>query len=55
MTDNINDIIEDIIKGKYIGVSYRCFKNKFGTTSWVIENKSGTHNKWRLYSPWVSI
>ena len=42
MTDNINEIIEDIVKGMAIGVSDGSFKDKFGTASWVIENEYST-------------
>ena len=42
MTDNINEIIGDIIKGTAIEVSDGSFKDKFGTASWVIENEFGT-------------
>ena len=42
MTEEIDEIIEDIIKGTAIGVSDGSFKDEFGTASWAIENESGT-------------
>ena len=42
MTDNIDEIVNDLSKGTAIGVSDGSFKDRFGTASWVIENESGT-------------
>ena len=42
MTEEIDEIIEDIIRGTAIGVSDGSFKDEFGTASWAIENESGT-------------
>ena len=41
-SDDIDEIIADIIKGTAIGVSDGSFKDQFGTASWVIENAKGT-------------
>ena len=42
MTEEINEIIKDIIRGTVIGVSDNSFKDEFGTASWAIENEFGT-------------
>ena len=39
---DIDEIVDDIANGTAVGVSDGSFKEEFGTTSWVIENASGT-------------
>ena len=42
MTPNINAIVDNILNGIAVGVSGGSFKEEFGTTSWILENASGT-------------
>ena len=41
-TDSVDEIITDIMNGTAVAVSDGSFKDNGGTTSWIIENASGS-------------
>lgn len=44
MLSDINDMVEDSIDGKTVGVNDRNFKDEFDTVSWILKNMSSTQN-----------